>query len=125
MTFFIVDDSRTARNLIKSYLGELNIGHDPAFLEAENGETAVVMLNSQSFDFAFLDWNMSTKMTGLDVLKEIRKIDKYKHVPVVMITSEIEKTNVIESLKAGASDYIVKPIDTKLFKEKITKLLKI
>ena len=124
MTFFIVEDSRPARNLIKNYLSEIDLGHPCRFFEAESGEEALMMLQTYSIDFALLDLNLATKMTGLDILKEIRKSEKHKNLPVLMISGESDKANVIQSIKLGANDFIVKPIDQKSFGEKIQKIIK-
>ena len=124
MTFLLVEDSRPARNLIKNYVDELNLGCPHRVVEAENAETALLMLKAQGIDFIFLDWNLSTKMTGLDLLIEIRQMNQYKNVPVLMISSHTDKVNVIESLKHGANDFIAKPIDQKSFAEKVLKLAK-
>jgi len=123
MTFLIVDDSRTARNLLKNYVSEIKSEHTYRFVEAESAEAAFVALQTNRIDFVFLDWNLSSKMTGLDILKEIRTMEKYKTVPVFMITSEGDKTHVIEALKFGANDFIVKPIDPKIFSPKVFKLI--
>jgi len=125
MTFLIVEDSRTTRNLIKNYLTELKLDQKLTFLEAEDGEGALDMLKTRFVDFALLDWNLSTKMTGLDILKTIRATEKHKKLPVIMITGESEKPNVIEAIKHGASDFASKPIDQKSFGEKILKALSI
>jgi two-component system chemotaxis response regulator CheY len=123
MTFLIVDDSRTARNLIKNYVNEIKTEHTYNFLEAESAESALVALQTNRVDFIFLDWNLSTKMTGLDALKEIRALEKYKKTPIFMITSEGDKIHVIEALKCGANDFIVKPVDPKIFEPKVFKLI--
>jgi len=123
MTFLIVDDSRTARNLVKNYINEIKTEHTYNFVEAESAEAALVALQTNRIDFIFLDWNLSTKMTGLDALKEIRAIEKYKKVPIFMITSEGDKIHVIEALKCGATDFIVKPVDPKIFEPKVFKLI--
>jgi len=123
MTFLIVDDSRPARNLIKNYVNEVKTEHYYNFIEAENAESALVALQTNRIDFIFLDWNLSSKMTGLDILKEIRAMEKYKNVPVFMITSEGDKVHVIEALKCGANDFIVKPIDPKIFEPKVFKII--
>ncbi|MDR1836659.1 MAG: response regulator [Treponema sp.] len=120
MTFLIVEDSRPARNLIKNYLNEIKIGERCYFIEAEDGENALKLLDKY-IDIVLLDLNLSTKMTGLDVLKVIRNSDEFKKLPVVMITGETDKQNVIESIKFGANDFVSKPIDKKLFSEKILK----
>ena len=122
MKFLIVEDSRTTRNLIKNYVSEMDISHAISFVEAENGEIALDLLELHEIDFVFLDWKLSSKMTGLEVLKAIRKKEKFKKLPVVMVTSESEKGNVIESLKCGANDFTVKPIDKKAFSEKVLKI---
>ena len=124
MIFLLVEDSRPARNLLKNYISEIDIGHSRRdYVEAESGESALIKLRSQSVDFVILDWNLSTSMTGLDVLKEIRKDSKFKDLPIMMVTSESDKTNVIEALKNGANDFIVKPIDKKHLAEKILKII--
>jgi len=122
MTVLVADDSRIMRNLLKTYIRELGVGRCEC-VDAENGEEAFRLIQTRQIDLMFLDWNMSTRMTGLDFLKQIRSIDLYKSLPIVMVTSEINKANVIEALKAGATDYISKPIDQKIFKEKILKIV--
>jgi two-component system chemotaxis response regulator CheY len=123
MVFLITEDSRPTRNLIKTYIDDLELSN-LIVLEAENGEGALQMLGIRTVDFVLLDWNLSTKMTGLDILKEIRKMDKYKDIPVIMVTSEGDKFNVVEALKCGANDFIVKPIDQNSFAEKVMKNIK-
>ena len=121
MTFLIVEDSRTTRNLIKNYISEIKIDEKCDFHEAEDGESALDILKTRFIDFVLLDLNLSSKMTGLDILKVIRSTDKMKHLPVVIITGESDKLNVIETIKHGANDFISKPIDKKMFFEKILK----
>jgi two-component system chemotaxis response regulator CheY len=124
MVFLITEDSRPARNLIKSYIDELELKSAYLVLEAENGEETLYTLQTRSVDFILLDWNLSTKITGLDLLKEIRKMDRYKEVPVIMVSSESDKFNVVESLKCGANGFVVKPIDKKVFMEKVMGCIK-
>jgi len=121
MTFLIVEDSRTTRNLVKNYISEIKIDEKCDFQEAEDGEGALDILKTRYVDFVLLDLNLSSKMTGLDILKVIRSTDKMKHLPVVIITGESDKLNVIETIKHGANDFISKPIDKKMFFEKILK----
>ena len=123
MTVLIVDDSRTARNLIKNYVSEIKTIHPFRFVEAENPESAYLALQANHVEFIFLDWNLSCNITGLDILKEIRTIEKYKKTPIFMITSECDKVHVIESLKNGANDFIAKPIDQKAFADKVYRLI--
>jgi len=100
----------------------MDIGREASFIEADNGEIALDMLEVNHIDFVFLDWNLSSKMTGLDVLKLIRRKEKFKKLPVIMVSSESAKPNVIEALKCGANDFTVKPIDKKIFTEKVLKI---
>jgi len=122
VTFLIIEDSRPTRNMIKNLVFDTAIGKTGKFFEAENGEAALTILLSYDIDFIFTDWNLTTEMTGLDILKTIRKMDKYKKTPVILITSENDKFHVIESLKCGATDFLVKPIDIKIFTEKFLKI---
>jgi len=123
MVFLLADDSRPTRNLLKSYISELDLGTPPDFIETESAETTLDMLQTRRVDFVFLDWYFNTKMTGLDVLKEIRQIEKFKQLPIIMVTSDSNKANVIIALKFGANDFIVKPIDKKSFAEKTYKVI--
>ncbi|MCL2600870.1 MAG: response regulator [Treponema sp.] len=122
MRFLIVEDSRTAQNLIKNYVSEIDIGCEASFIEVKTGEAALEAIEANHVDFVLLDWNLSSKMTGLDILKTIRGQDRFRKLPIIMVTSEGEKPKVIEALKCGASDYTVKPIDKKVFSEKVLKL---
>ena len=123
MIFLLADDSRPTRNLIKSYVNELGLNHPPSFLEAETPESALSIVQTKRVDFMFLDWNFHATMSGLDVLKELRNIEHFKQLPIIMVTSESDKANVIIALKAGANDFIVKPIDKKSFAEKTMKVI--
>lgn len=115
----VVDDSKIMRNVVKNTFNLLNI--PCAFVEAENGQEAMEQLKANEIDLVLLDWNMP-KLSGLDFLKNAREIPQYAELPIIMVTSEAAKYNVIEALKTGATDYIIKPIDEKKFKEKITKI---
>lgn len=120
-TILVVDDSRIMRNWIKDRCTELDIGRC-TYVEAENGLEAFKLVQSRPIDLVLLDWNMP-KFSGIDFLKQIRSIDQYKKLPIIMVTSEAAKANIIEALKYGASDYIIKPMDENRFKEKISKFL--
>jgi two-component system chemotaxis response regulator CheY len=122
MVFLVTDDSRTTRNLIKSYIAELGVKHY-TILEAQNAEEALFIIQNHGIDFLLLDWNLTTDMTGLDILKQLRKIDRFKKLPIIMVSSESDRLNVVEALKFGANDFVVKPIDKKSFIEKVTKNL--
>ena len=96
------------RNIIKNSIKTYDITDDDIY-DAEDGESALKIMNDIEIDILLVDWNMP-KLNGLDLVKTIRQIEKYKNIPVLMITSEAAKYNVMEALKAGVSDYIVKPI---------------
>jgi two-component system chemotaxis response regulator CheY len=117
MTVLVVDDSRYMRNVVKSYFSELNM--PCMFVEAANGKEALRELQAQPIHLVLLDWNMP-KLSGIDFLKQVRAMPQYQDLPIIMVTSEAAKLNVIEAFKSGATDYILKPIDGKAFKEKIT-----
>ena len=115
----IVDDSRIMRNIVKHTFLEMKIPCD--FVEAANGLEALDQLESNKLHLILLDWNMP-ELSGLDFLKKVRTMDQYKNLPIIMVTSESAKYNVIEALKAGATDYIIKPVNEKIFMEKLSKI---
>jgi len=119
ITIMIVDDSRIMRNTVKGVFS--GVESPCNFVEASNGEEALALLESQSINLVLLDWNMP-RLSGIDFLKQVRAMDKYKDLPIIMVTSEAAKFNVIEALKNGATDYITKPIKLDLFKQKLAKL---
>ena len=118
-TIMIVDDSRIMRNTVKGTFS--GIASTCKFIEAQDGEEALKLLEEQSIHLILLDWNMP-KLSGIDFLKQVRAMEKYKDIPIIMVTSEAAKFNVIEALKNGATDYITKPINLELFKSKLGKL---
>ena len=118
-TVMVVDDSRIMRNIVKNTFSEMKIPCD--YLEAANGKDALEMLLTNTVHLILLDWNMP-EVSGLDFLKQVRTMDQYKELPIIMVTSEAAKYNVIEALKCGATDYIIKPINQKAFKEKLSKI---
>ena len=118
-TILVVDDSRIMRNIVKNTFSELKIPCQ--FLEAGNGKEALKVLAAQTIHLVLLDWNMP-ELSGLDFLKQVRAMDQYKNLPIIMVTSESAKYNVIEALKNGATDYIVKPVNEKIFIEKLSKI---
>jgi len=115
-TVLVVDDSRIMRNIVKNTFTELKI--PCTFLDAENGKTAYHLLENNKVSIIFLDWNMP-EMDGMEFLKKVRSMPDYKDLPIIMVTSEAAKYNVVEALQAGATDYIVKPIREKVFLEKV------
>ncbi|MDR0718004.1 MAG: response regulator [Treponema sp.] len=118
-TVLVVDDSRIMRNIVKATFSQLRIPCQ--FLEAGNGKDALKELQSQEIHLVLLDWNMP-ELSGINFLKTVRAMEQYKKLPIIMVTSEAAKYNVIEALKNGATDYIIKPVNEKMFFEKLSKV---
>jgi len=115
MKFLVVDDFSTMRRIVRNLLKELGFSN---VHEAEDGVDALKKLRAESFDFVVSDWNMPN-MTGIDLLREIRKDNALKHLPVLMVTAEAKKENIIEAAQAGASGYVVKPFTSVTLDEKL------
>ena len=115
----VVDDSKIMRNIVKNTFATLDILCK--FFEADNGKTAWEKLEETEMDLVLLDWNMP-QLSGIEFLQRVRADERYAGLPVVMVTSEAAKYNVIEALQKGATDYIVKPVNEQKFKDKITKI---
>lgn len=119
MRILVVDDFATMRKVIRNLLKQ--VGYEN-ILEAENGEAALAVLKAQKVDFVISDWNMPT-MTGLDLLKAIRADGDLGKTPFLMVTAEALKDNIVEAVKAGVDNYIVKPFTAEVLNEKIGKIL--
>ena len=104
---------------MKNYFTEQKIPCQ--YLEAENGSEALDILMKQPIDLVLLDWNMP-KLSGIDFLKKVRGISRYAKLPIIMVTSESAKYNVVEALQSGATDYIVKPLNGKVLLEKMSEI---
>jgi two-component system chemotaxis response regulator CheY len=116
MKILLVDDSNTMRRIQKNQLTQLGITD---VIEASNGDEALGALQqNMPVDVVLLDWNMPV-MDGLTFLKKVREDATYKEVKVIMCTSESEKTKVVEAMKAGANNYLVKPFQPDALKEKL------
>jgi len=122
MKFLIVDDSRIMRQIVKNVV-KLMKQEDFEFREAKDGIEAFRILVEDKIDIMLLDWNMP-HVNGLDLVKKLRTMDKYKNLPIIMVTSEAAKYNVIEAIKEGVDDYIVKPIDESIFLHKLKKQIR-
>ncbi|HEX2829020.1 MAG TPA: chemotaxis response regulator CheY [Burkholderiales bacterium] len=120
MRFLVVDDFSTMRRIVRNLLKEL--GYTNAD-EAEDGSVALAKLKAERFDFVVSDWNMPN-MTGIELLKSIRAEPSLKDLPVLMITAEARKENIIEAAQNGANGYIVKPFTAATLDEKLTKIFK-
>src|SRR5690606_29603038 len=116
--FLIVDDFSTMRRIIKNLLRDLGFTNTA---EADDGTTALPMLHSGNFDFLVTDWNMPG-MTGIDLLRAVRADDRLKGLPVLMVTAEAKRDQIIEAAQAGVNGYVVKPFTAKVLKEKIEKI---
>ncbi|WP_178087340.1 chemotaxis response regulator CheY [Pseudomonas sp. C27(2019)] len=118
MKILIVDDFSTMRRIIKNLLRDLGFTNTA---EADDGATALPMLQSGNFDFLVTDWNMPI-MSGLDLLREVRADDKLKHLPVLMVTAEAKRDQIITAAQAGVNGYVVKPFTAQALKDKIEKI---
>jgi len=116
--FLVVDDFSTMRRIVRNLLKELGFANVD---EAEDGVIALQKLQGGGFDFVVSDWNMPN-MDGLTLLQTIRAADNLKHLPVLMITAEAKKENIIAAAQAGASGYIVKPFTSATLSEKLQKI---
>jgi two-component system chemotaxis response regulator CheY len=118
LKFLVVDDFSTMRRIVRNLLKELGY---PNVEEAEDGAIALQMLKKGNFEFVVSDWNMPN-MDGLTLLQSIRADDAIKHLPVLMVTAEAKKENIIAAAQAGASGYVVKPFTAATLDEKLTKI---
>jgi two-component system chemotaxis response regulator CheY len=116
--FLVVDDFSTMRRIVRNLLKELGFTN---VQEAEDGVDALAKLHADEFDFVVSDWNMPN-MTGIELLRNIRADAKLKHLPVLMVTAEAKKENIIEAAQAGASGYVVKPFTAATLDEKLKKI---
>lgn len=119
LKFLIVDDFSTMRRIVRGLLKE--IGYNNAE-EAEDGAVALQMLHNGHFDFVVSDINMPN-MNGFELLSAIKKDDKLKHIPVLMVTAEARKEDIVRAAQDGAAGYIVKPFTKATLEEKVQKIL--
>ncbi len=122
MKILIVDDSSTMRRIIGNVVMQLGFSKED-FDEAEDGVKAWKELSNNSYDIVLTDWNMPN-MNGLELVKKIRSEGTHQSIPVIMITTEGGKSEVITALKAGVNNYIVKPFSAEVLKEKLDSVLK-
>jgi len=118
MKILVVDDFSTIRRIIKNLLKDLGFSN---IQEADDGSTALPMLQQGDFDFVVTDWNMPG-MQGIDLLRAIRADDKLKHLPVLMVTAEAKKEQIVAAAQAGVNRYVVKPFTAATLKEKLDKI---
>lgn len=118
MKILIVDDFSTMRRIIKNLLRDLGFNNTA---EADDGKTALPMLKTGEFQFLVTDWNMPG-MQGIDLLKAVRAEDRLKTLPVLMVTAEQKREQIVAAAEAGVNGYIVKPFTAATLKEKIDKI---
>ena len=119
MKFLVVDDFSTMRRIIKNLLNDLGYQN---VTEADDGKTALPILQQGGIDFLITDWNMPG-MPGLDLLKAVRADAKLAKMPVLMLTAEAKREQIIEAAQAGVSGYVIKPFTAETLKEKLDKIL--
>lgn len=119
MKFLVVDDFSTMRRIVMNLLKELGYSN---MEEAEDGVVALKKLQAEKYDFVVTDWNMPN-MTGLELLVAIRKDDKLKSLPVLLVTAEAKNDNIVAAAQAGASGYVVKPFTAVVLEEKLNKII--
>lgn len=118
LKFLVVDDFSTMRRIIRNLLKELGYSNVE---EAEDGSSALNRLKRETFDFVITDWNMPG-MDGLQLLQSVRADASMANLPVLMVTAEAKKENIIAAAQSGASGYIVKPFTSATLDEKLTKI---
>ncbi|GEK48847.1 chemotaxis response regulator CheY [Halomonas pacifica] len=118
MSILVVDDFPTMRRIVRSLLKELGFTNVD---EAEDGQDALNKLRGGGFEFVVSDWNMPN-MDGLEMLKQIRADEALKALPVLMVTAEAKKENIIAAAQAGANGYVVKPFTSATLEEKLNKI---
>ncbi len=116
----VVDDYALTRDMVKSILRQLGFVN---ILAAEDGAMALQLLREEKVGLIICDWNMP-RMSGLALLREVRGDEKLKAVPFLMLTAEAYRENIVEAVKAGVTDYIVKPFTSQVLAEKIESVLK-
>ncbi|MCO7226937.1 chemotaxis response regulator CheY [Pleionea sp. CnH1-48] len=119
MKILLVDDFSTMRRIIKNLLRE--IGFDDV-VEAEDGKQAIAMMQNHDVDMVITDWNMPV-MSGIDLLRHIRTTRDFNELPVLMVTAESKREQIVEAAQAGVNGYIVKPFNGQTLQEKIGKIL--
>jgi len=118
MKILIVDDFSTMRRIIKNLLRDLGFNNTS---EADDGQTALPMLQAGGYDFLVTDWNMPG-MTGIELLKAVRADESIATLPVLMVTAEQKREQIVEAAQAGVNGYVVKPFTAEVLKEKIDKI---
>ena len=119
LKFLVVDDFSTMRRIIKNLLHDLGYPH---VAEADDGKTALPMLQTGGFDCLITDWNMPG-MPGLELIKAVRADTRLAKMPVLMLTAEAKREQIVEAVHAGVNGYVIKPFTAETLKEKLEKIL--
>ncbi len=117
--FLVVDDFPTMRRIVKNLLADLGYNN---VVEADDGNTALPILKAGGIQFVVTDWNMPG-MTGIELLKAIRSEPSTASLPVLMVTAEANKEQIVEAAQAGVSGYIIKPFTAETLKEKLDRII--
>ena len=120
MKILVVDDFITMRRIIKGSLKKKGFNN---VVEAEDGDIALAEMKREKIDLVISDWNMP-KMTGLDLLRIMRKDEDLKDIPFIMVTAEGQRENVLQAVHEGVNNYVVKPFTPEILAEKIQKVFK-
>ena len=118
MRVLIVDDFSTMRRIIKNLLTDLGFNNT---VEAEDGHSALAVLRQDAVELVITDWNMPG-MTGIELLREIRADAKFRTLPVLMVTAEAKREQIIEAAQNGVNGYIIKPFTAQTLEEKLGKV---
>lgn len=118
MKILVVDDFSTMRRIIKNLLRDLGFTNVD---EADDGNSALPMLQTGKYNFLITDWNMPG-MSGIDLLKAVRSDDSLKNLPILMVTAEAKRDQIVAAAQAGVNGYVVKPFTAAVLKEKIEKI---
>ena len=118
MKVLVVDDFATMRRIVKNVLKETGFTD---ISEADNGKTALTKLKNEKYELILCDWNMP-EMPGIELLNAVRSDDELKSIPFVMVTAEAKKENIVEAVKAGVSNYVVKPFTAETIGQKLEKV---
>jgi len=119
LSFLVVDDFSTMRRIIKNLLNELGYVN---VTEADDGSKALPLLKNGQFDFLITDWNMPG-MPGLELLKQVRADARLAKLPVLMLTAEAKREQIVEAAQAGVNGYVIKPFTAATLREKIDRIL--
>jgi len=115
----VVDDFSTMRRIIRNLLRDLGFNNT---FEADDGQTALPLIKSGEYDFLITDWAMPG-MSGIDLLREVRATPEISSIPILMVTAEATREQILEAVEAGVSDFIVKPFTAAILESKINKIL--